>query len=605
MGDLSFREKLLSGATSLTGRFDLMAKHFPDRIAQIYVEDGRAESTPHILSFEWLVTEARRRANALRAAGLNPDDVVAVMTPNGPLAYPTLFGAFVAGTTLCLNYFLETDALVRLISSAGAKVLLTAARYADEPGCLTKIAQIKQALPALKHLVYGDNGESGAGVSLERIAQQVSSNQWPNNDDRSDRIVALLSTGGTTGLPKLVPHTEQMYLHLIDATGAAQGTSLGDVMMGGLPLFHTSGAVHCALVCALRGATVVVPSSKGFRDPLFVENYWKFVERYRATVGAGVPTVVAALSAGRGDADVSSMRHFLVGGAPLSVSTVEAFERTTGGVKVCEGWGMTETCGFATMNPPGRDKIGSAGLPIAGVELGVRPWSGKQGVQCQANEIGEVVVRGAAVMRGYLQAEHNQNAFTADGWLRTGDLGRLDEDGFLWITGRIKDLIIRGGHNIDPGVIEDIAYRHAAVQLAAAVGRPDKYSGELPILFVKFKPQLEVSAAEILEFVSANIPERAATPKEVIIVPEMPLSGPGKILKPALRREAIRAQFQKELDVVLTKLGALAAVAIVDDERSGTVAEIRLFGSPDDRLQAEKSVAQALSGYTIGYRLVS
>ena len=209
-----------------------------------------------------------------------------------------------------------------------------------------------------------------------------------------------------------------------------------------------------------------------------------------------------------------------------------------------------------------------------------------------------MVTRGNIVIDSYL--DDRPGSFTADGWLRTGDLGRVDADGYLWITGRVKDLIIRGGHNIDPSIIEEPAYQHSAVQLAAAVGKPDKYAGELPILYVQLKPGMRASEEELEEFLRDRIVERAAFPKAIVVVPEIPLSGPGKISKLISRRRAISAVFQEELN----------SLALPDTEIRAVVAEDRLTGevvflcASGARLNPHdlRRVEAALSGFSISYR---
>ena len=310
--------------------------------------------------------------------------------------------------------------------------------------------------------------------------------------------------------------------------------------------------------------------------------------------------MLAAVSAIDAEGPITSIKRFLVGGAPIAKATIAKIREITAGAEVIEGWGMTETCGFSVMNPHGRAKVGSVGLPFSGVDLEVRQFGDANAVgkRCDANVIGEVVVRGSIVIKRYF--DERPASFTADGWLRTGDLGRLDEDGYLWITGRLKDLIIRGGHNIDPASIEEPAYQHPAVQLAAAVGKPDKYAGELPILYVQLKPGVLATEQDLEEFLRERIVERAAVPKSVIIVPEIPLSGPGKISKLLLRRQAISSVFQEEIDRL-----ALAPLQIraftTEDRVSGDVVVLSASGAKPDP-QALSRVASSLSAFSIPYR---
>ena len=319
-------------------------------------------------------------------------------------------------------------------------------------------------------------------------------------------------------------------------------------MLSALPLYHTSGALQAGIVPLFNGTRLVIPSSRGFRDPKVIPNYWRFVRRYSITIGAGVPTVLAALTAIEPDGPITSFKRIVVGGAPLSRATIGRIAEMTNGAEIIEGWGMTETCGFSVMNPHGRTKVGSVGVPFDGVEMQIRKFGADDdvGQRCSVDETGELVVRGDIVINSYFLARRGSH--TRDGWLRTGDLGRIDADGYLWITGRLKDIIIRSGHNIDPATIEEPAYQHPAVQLAAAIGRPDKYAGELPVLYVQLKQGASLAAEELEAFVRERIVERAAAPKAVHIVPEIPLSGPGKISKLMIRRAATVAVFQEEID---------------------------------------------------------
>jgi fatty-acyl-CoA synthase len=291
--------------------------------------------------------------------------------------------------------------------------------------------------------------------------------------------------------------------------------------------------------------------------------------------------------------DVSTLKHVLCGGAPLPGSTIEAIAALTGGAGVVEGWGMTETCGFSVLNPKGRPRVGSVGLPFEGVEAQIRSLD-DAGEELPVDAIGELVVRGDIVISSY--ADERPGAFTRDGWLRTGDLARRQEDGYLWIVGRAKDIIIRGGHNIDPAIIEMSAYEHPAVELAAAVGRPDRYAGELPILFVQLRAERTADPEDLLNFVQARIHERAAIPKAVHILATMPLSGPGKIHKAALRFEAIRAVMQGEIDAALGD-GHGVVVTVVEDELSGTA--VALSGDADDCARS----AELLGGYPYKIKL--
>lgn len=585
----------------LTERLDDLAARLGDRCAQSFLPDGDPAGVPIDLSFADLVASARRRANALSRLGITAGDRIAFATPPTQFAYPTLMAGLVTASLATVNYFLEAEALIRLIRASGASFLLTSAQFADDPAAVAKFRQVRTALPGLRHITFGEGAGVGEdALDLEALAAAEPGDRWYGaaHDPSGRRIAAIFHTGGTTGLPKLVPHTEAMLGAALDASGRGQGTRPGEIMLGGLPLFHTSGVLNTGLIPLCNGTRVILPSPRGFRDPNIIRNYWRLIERFRITISALVPTMLAALTAGEVDSDLSSLKLILCGAAPLSPAMIRAVNRIATAAEVIEGWGMTETCGFSVMNPHGRTRIGAVGLPFPGVEIEIREASaeGEPGPRCPPDRLGELVVRGDIVITSYL--DPRPSLFTRDGWLRTGDLGRIDSDGYLWIAGRLKDVIIRGGHNIDPTLIEEPAYDHPAVQLAAAVGRPDKYAGELPVLFVQLKPGASVTAADLEAHVRERVLERAAAPKAVHILTEMPLSGPGKISKLKLRRDATQAVFQQELDALGLGLTAIAE----DHDRLGTIVTITTANGAPPEAATVTRVAAALDGYAIGHR---
>ena len=586
---------------SLIDRLDELAEAHGQAIAQTYVASGDPDDEFRNLSFSDFVAETRRRANALCALG-GAREVVAFASPLAETSYPMMVATMAAATYAPINYFLEVDPLVRIVRASGAKILLFHRRFDDGPDIIGKLVRVCELLPQVRLISFGA-GERVHGVTdLDSVAAHETPSRWNAStlESAASRVLSLFHTGGTTGHPKLVPHTEAMYDSMIDACGAGEGAAPGESMISGLPLFHTSGALQAGLVPLINGARVLIPCSRGFRDPRVIANYWRLVRRFEITIGAGVPTVLAAVSAIAPDGPVTSLKRFLVGGAPIAKATIAKINEMTAGAEVIEGWGMTETCGFSVMNPHGRTKVGSVGLPFPGVDLEVRDFCSAEstGSRCDANVIGEVVVRGGIVIDRYL--DHRPNAFTPDGWLRTGDLGRRDEEGYLWVTGRLKDLIIRGGHNIDPAVIEEPAYQHPAVQLAAAVGKPDRYAGELPILYVQLKSGVRATEEDLEEFLRERIPERAAIPKSIIIVPEIPLTGVGKISKLHLRRRAISDVFQEEIGrLALDRLQIRAAT--VEDRIAGEVVVLSTSGVTPDSEELNE-VAGALGGFSIPYR---
>ncbi|MBT4688947.1 MAG: AMP-binding protein, partial [Rhodospirillaceae bacterium] len=206
------------------------------------------------------------------------------------------------------------------------------------------------------------------------------------------------------------------------------------------------------------------------------------------------------------------------------------------------------------------------------------------------------------VTPGYVQEQYNADALLPDGWLNSGDLGRFDSAGRLWLTGRAKDLIIRGGHNIDPAVIEETLHQHPAVELAAAIGKPDSYAGELPIAYVQLKPGAQASAEALQAFAREHIPERAANPVNLFLLDVMPQTAVGKIFKPALRWDAIQRVFTELLTPVAEAAGAEIAVAAGASDVHGTLVSITVTGA-DKNAGLIKEIDRALASYSIKYEV--
>jgi fatty-acyl-CoA synthase len=278
-----------------------------------------------------------------------------------------------------------------------------------------------------------------------------------------------------------------------------------------------------------------------------------------------------------GNHDISSLEYALCGAAPMPAKLIDLFEAKTG-VKVVEGYGLTEAACVSSVNPAlGERRPGSIGLrlPYQPMRAVILDEAGRFQRAADTDEIGTLVVEGPNVFVGYLDPRHDNDAWieiNGEKWLNTGDLGRQDSDGYFWLAGRRKELIIRGGHNIDPKLIEDALHKHPAVAVAAAVGSPDAYAGEVPVAYVQTKPGALVTEEELLDFATARIPERAAVPKRVRLAHRLPLTAVGKIFKPALQHWEIENAIRSEAEA--------AGVAILDlaldrDPQLGLVARIR------------------------------
>lgn len=588
---------------NLVNRLDDLSAEMRDEIAISFIANGDPQAPVLDISFTEFAAQVRQRAGALVELGIGPNDIITFAAPLDPLAFQTMLACMAVSTIAPINYFLETDALEHIVAAQSASTLLVHRNFSDGPEVIEKLKAVHHANPQMRLIVFGEGPSIEGALDLDLLAAKNEPDDWPEElrERETSHVMALFHTGGTTGLPKLVPHTEAMYSAMVESCGKGEGAQPGETMISGLPLFHTGGALQSGLVPLLNGTRVLIPSSQGFRNSDVIANYWQFVTRFQVSLGAGVPTILAALSANKPTGDISSFKRFIVGGAPISKATIGKISEMTAGAEVIEGWGMTETSGFSVMNPSGKTRLGSVGLPFDGVEIQIRQFSEENplGRQCPPDEVGELVVRGDIVISNYHTSR--PDCFSSDGWLRTGDLGRIDADGYLWITGRLKDVIIRGGHNIDPSIIEEPAYSHPSIQLAAAVGKPDKYAGELPVIFVQLKPNSQLDEDAFLEFLRKRIVERAAIPKDIFVIKEMPVSGPGKILKTELRRHAISQVFQFEIDSLsLEGSGIIARTEV--DSLAGEIVELECSDGFAPDSETKERVSETLSGFTTGFR---
>ncbi|MEO1734155.1 MAG: AMP-binding protein, partial [Pseudomonadota bacterium] len=402
-------------------------------------------------------------------------------------------------------------------------------------------------------------------------------------DAIEDRVCFYFHTGGTTGMPKVAQHKYSGAIY----NGWVGDTVLyceTDVVMCPLPLFHVF-ACHPILMGALAsGAHVVFPTPQGYRGDGVFDNFWKLCERWKATFIFTVPTAISAKMQRPIDADISTVKKAFSGSAPLPVELFKRFESATN-ITIIEGYGMTEATCVVSGNPvDGEKKIGSVGIPFPYTDVKIIKGTNDGPVEAGVDEIGEICVSNPGVFVGktYTETEKNVDLFYDDQYLRTGDLGRLDADGYLWITGRAKDLIIRGGHNIDPAEIEDALLGHEAVAFAGAIGQPDRHAGELPCAFVELVDGASVSPAELMDYCQVHVHERAAHPKHIAILDELPKTAVGKVFKPDLRKQAITRIY----DAALQEANLQARVShVVDDKKRGLVAQLDRNGADEDAVQ--------------------
>ena len=490
-----------------------------------------------------LAARVTQAANAFASLGVGRRDVVSYLLPNLPETHFTLWGAEAVGIVNPVNPFLEVDHMAGILNAAGTVVLVAQGRQ-DQAGIWEKVEALRSQVPSLRAVVrVGGLGTCPPwAVDFDALLAAQPADALSAAPPQGDHVASYFHTGGTTGTPKLARRTH--FNEAANAWGVATAVAMSpaDTLLCGLPLFHSNAMMVTGLAPFSVGAHVVLLSSAGYRDPRTFAAFWRSVQRYRATLFSAVPTVLSALlNVPREGADLSSLHFAICGAAPLSPELFQRFESATG-LKLLEGYGMTEATCVSSLNPrDGERAVGSIGLRMPYQQMKVAHLGADGEVRSEAavDEIGTILLRGPYVFSGYVKDSDNHGVCLADGWLNTGDLGRQDAQGYFWLTGRAKDLIIRGGHNIDPGMIEEGLMRHPAVELAAAVGKPDGYAGELPMAYVTLRKGQACEAAELLAHARATIAERAAVPVDVVILETMPLTAVNKIFKPKLRELAI------------------------------------------------------------------
>jgi fatty-acyl-CoA synthase len=592
-------------AQSTYEALQLGAARDPDAPALHFLPNADPQEEPVTLSYRQFMAGVTQAANLFFELGVGPDDVVSFLLPLLPESFVSLFGAQAAGIANPVNPLLEPAQIAEILRAAHTKVLVTVGPAVPE--IWNKVERIRSELPALKAVVVlkGDSNTAGGIYNYGQLAAaQPSDRLRSGRRIASGDTAAFFHTGGTTGMPKLVRHTHRNQVYQAWLIGLMLPSK---AILFGLPLFHVGGALTQGLASLAMGTTLVVLSPAGWRNPNAVRNVWRLVERYRPTLFGGVPTVLAAaLTVPVGEADISSLRVCSGGGSAIPVAVGNAYVSRFK-LPVLEVYGMTETASVHAMSYPDRPvRLGSVGHPgpYSRVRVVQVDGEGRYQRDCIVDEIGTVAMQGPGVCSGYLSESHNRGAFVEPGWINSGDLGRLDKDGYLWITGRAKDLIIRGGHNIDPIVIEEILFQHPAVAFAAVVGQPDAYAGELPVAYVQLRPGSSAQDDELLAFIAQRTPERAANPVHVYQIEAMPLTGVGKVFKPQLRWDAAQRKVSEML-ADLRRPGLDIAVSVAAHAVHGSMITVHLQGDPGAAIgDVEDAVHQRLAPLVMTHEVV-
>jgi fatty-acyl-CoA synthase len=612
VGDIEAFENIpIDKRMGVFNTYDLIKKGAainPDATAISFFLGGDSYDQPMQVTYRDLIANITRTANLFQDLGVGPHDVISYLLPNLPHTHYVLWGGEASGIVNPINPLLEPSTIAEICQAAGTKVLVALAEF-PESDIWEKVMKIRKNLPNLKAIirVMGPGDEKEGIYGYDDVIGRYNGEKLDSNRkiDPQD-IASMYHTGGTTGTPKLAPHTHFNETAMAFMLGAAAVLNKGEATLCGLPLFHVNGTMVTGSTPFSIGAHVVLLGPRGYRDPSVMKNFYKIVDHYKAVSFSSVPTVLSVLlDIPTGGADISSLRYAICGAAPLSVELFKRFEAHSG-MKILEGYGLTEGTCASSFNPYyGQQKIGSIGLrlPYMQMKIFIVDEDGKFVREAETDEIGSVCIHGPNVFNGYLDDAHNRGIWPKEGWLNTGDLGRKDADCYLWLTGRTKELIIRGGHNIDPAAIEDPLYRLEGVQVAAAVGQPDPHAGETPVAYVQLQEAADLTPEQILDYLKQEIGERAAVPKEVTIIEEMPLTPVGKIFKPALRWKAIQKVYQSELKAI-DDLITSVDVTVTEDKIHGSMVAIRIKAASEiSHDQIRDKVSDILARYPVKYRL--
>ncbi len=578
------------------------AGRFPDHNAISFQILSGPKDKAETLTWAQLLTKTNQAANLFRSLGVGEKDVVAYVMPNCNETLIAMMGGAVAGIVNPINPLLEPEQIASILRETKAKVVVTLKPF-PKTDVAQKVAEAVRHAPAVQtvlevdlnryltapkswivplvrpkmadkeHLAHADYLDFNRELSRQPATLSF-------QDSTEDRVACYFHTGGTTGMPKVAQHKYSGMIY----NGWLGNTLLfseKDVIMCPLPLFHVFACHVIVMAAVSSGAHVVFPTPAGYRGDGVFDNFWKLIERWKVSFIITVPTAISAKMQRPVDADISTVKTAFSGSAPLPVELFRRFEDATG-VTIVEGYGLTEATCLVSCNPvDGEKKIGSIGIPFPYTDVKILRDSPEGPKECAVDEVGEICVSNPGVYAGhtYTETEKNADLYYFDKYLRTGDLGRFDADGYLWITGRAKDLIIRGGHNIDPAEIEEALLGHEAVAFAGAIGQPDAHSGEVPCAFVELVEGASVTEEELLEYCKIHVHERAAQPKHLTILPELPKTAVGKVFKPELRKQAITRVYNKALE---TAGVAARVVSVIDDKKRGLVAQLDANGASED-----------------------
>jgi len=468
-----------------------------------------------------MMSHSRKMAAVLKGLGVKKGDRIILQMPNCPEVLECFGAAWRIGAVIVpINYLVGEEETAYIYQDSGAKVVVSSRAF------LPKIQTGRQRAPEVKTVILIDDDVPAGALSYHQLV--ADHQEEPHiTETADDDIAALIYTSGTTGKPKGVIHTHQSLY--ANARMSYDTIPLPENMtsVSVLPLCHSYGIANLNNGLFRTGKTVLLNSFD--LDAIFSS-----IEKYRADIMSGVPTmyVYMLMYPEPKKYDLSSMKYWICGSAPLALETWSRFKEVFGS-EITEGWGLTEAGANNTVNPlDGVKKVGSIGLPMKGTDMRIVD---AQGEALGPGQQGEIIIRGPQLMKGYWNKPEETAEILRGGWLHTGDVGYVDEDGYYWITDRIKDLIIKGGENISPRTIEEVLYSHPKVSEAAVVGMKDDVYGENIKAFLVLHPGEESTAEEIIDYCRTKL-ANFFLPKEVVFLKSFPKTLVGKILKKELRK---------------------------------------------------------------------
>jgi long-chain acyl-CoA synthetase len=525
--------------TPMPQALDRTAREHPGATALIFVGSK--------ISYKKLNEMANCFANALIHLGVRPGDKVAMLLPNMPQLVAAVYGAWRAGAVVVMNNPLYTDVELEYQFNNSESILLVTLDLLGPRMIALKpkthiqnvvIAHIrdhlkfpkKQLLPILAKDKHRSIPPTPNVYEWTDILKKYPPTD-PGIPIDFEGLACLQYTGGTTGVSKGVMLTHaNLSKNVQQIVAWFPGFNKGEIThLGVLPIFHSFGLTCCMNLCVWMGWTDVLiprPEPKAILEA---------IDKYQVNFFPAVPTMYVGMlnHPEASKYNLTSIRGCFSGAAPLPVEVIKDFEARTGS-QICEGYGLSETSPVVTTNPyGGKTKAGSIGLPVPDTDIQVVDlMEGTK--EMPLGEAGEIIIRGPQVTSGYYKMPEETAVALRDGWLYTGDIGRMDEEGYFYIVDRKKDMIIAGGYNIYPREIDEVLYGHPKILEACAVGIPDPYRGETVKAFVVLRPGESMTEEEVIQYCGERL-ARYKIPKIVEFIGSLPKSGVGKILRKELR----------------------------------------------------------------------